>query len=216
MKTVHKYFVGTISGFALTAAATGYLFRRNPASTPNPTQNNAQQGVKPMMTVTHSFKVRLFSYLVVTSHIIFPVVQKELSDEQPPQTLFAVPLSCDGCVKDVSNALYKVSGISKVEGNLEDQLLSIEGTGNFPPFYVNSFPSSFHFAFLIFPAFYSLAEMERGPSESLIIDLGFKNSAAPPSAIVKAIQATGRDAILRGSGTSNSKCDSVLYGASPP
>ena len=47
----------------------------------------------------------------------------------PLQTLFAVPLSCDGCIKDVSEVLHKVPGISKVEGNLEEQLLSIEGTG---------------------------------------------------------------------------------------
>ncbi|KJR88405.1 uncharacterized protein SPSK_07898 [Sporothrix schenckii 1099-18] len=127
MKTANKYFVGTISGFALTAVATGYLFRRGPASTTDAIPKNAHQGVKPTMTVTHSFR-----------------------------TLFAVPLSCDGCVKDVSDALYKVSGISKVEGNLKDQLVSIEGT-------------------------------------------------APPSAIVKAIQETGRDAILRGSGTSNKR-----------
>lgn len=45
------------------------------------------------------------------------------------QTLFAVPLSCDGCVKAVSDSLYKLGGISKVEGNLKDQLISVEGTG---------------------------------------------------------------------------------------
>ena len=73
-----------------------------------------------------------------------------------------MPLSCDGCVKDVSEALYKVPGISKVEGNLEDQLVSIEGTGNLPLF---DFFSSFR-------SFSSLEERE--PFESLIIDLGFK------------------------------------------
>lgn len=71
------------------------------------------------------------------------------------QTLFAVPLSCDGCVKAVSDQLYKLGGITKVEGNLKDQLISVEGS-------------------------------------------------AAPSAIVEAIQATGRDAILRGSGASDS------------
>lgn len=49
-----------------------------------------------------------------------------------------------------------VIGITKVSGNLQDQLVSIEGT-------------------------------------------------ASPSAIVEAIQETGRDAILRGSGKPNSK-----------
>ena len=74
---------------------------------------------------------------------------------QPFQTTFAVPLHCDSCVKDVSGALNKLDGISKVEANLEDQLIFVEGT-------------------------------------------------AAPSAIVSAIESTGRDAILRGSGKSNS------------
>ena len=80
-------------------------------------------------------------------------------------------MTCDGCVKDISSSLRKldgmshvhiylfdrltVVGISKVDANLKDQLVFIEGT-------------------------------------------------APPSSIVSAIQATGRDAILRGSGTANS------------
>ncbi|KFA52817.1 hypothetical protein S40293_00840 [Stachybotrys chartarum IBT 40293] len=81
------------------------------------------------------------------------------------QTLFAVPLHCDGCVKDVSNSLYKLAGVSKVEANLKDQLVSVEGSG-----------------FL----------------------------TAAPSAIVEAIQATGKDAILRGSGASNSAAVSIL------
>ncbi|OLN82722.1 Superoxide dismutase 1 copper chaperone [Colletotrichum chlorophyti] len=79
----------------------------------------------------------------------------------PFQTVFAVPMTCDGCVKDVSDSLYKLGGITKVEGNLKDQLISVEGT-------------------------------------------------AAPSAIVDAIQATGRDAILRGSGASNSAAVSIL------
>ncbi|EXJ81627.1 hypothetical protein A1O1_07692 [Capronia coronata CBS 617.96] len=74
---------------------------------------------------------------------------------QPFQTTFAVPLHCDGCVKDVSGALNRVEGITKFEANLKDQLVYIEGT-------------------------------------------------APPSSIVSAIESTGRDAILRGSGKSNS------------
>lgn len=83
-------------------------------------------------------------------------------------------MTCDGCVKDISQALHKVEGkshrlciytvakrlvaipgITKVEANLKDQLIFIEGT-------------------------------------------------APPSSIVTAIQNTGRDAILRGTGASNS------------
>ena len=53
--------------------------------------------------------------------------------------------------------LTRRAGITKVTANLQDQLVSIEGT-------------------------------------------------AAPSAIVEAIQATGRDAILRGSGKPNSTC----------
>jgi len=71
------------------------------------------------------------------------------------QTLFAVPMKCEDCVKHVSTSLYDLGGIQKVEANLKDQLVTVEGT-------------------------------------------------AAPSAIVAAIQSTGRDAILRGSGGSNS------------
>ncbi|GAB0131821.1 Cu/Zn superoxide dismutase copper chaperone homeolog p [Epichloe bromicola] len=77
------------------------------------------------------------------------------------QAVFAVPLSCNGCVKAVSDSLYKLGGITKVEGNLDDQLISVQGS-------------------------------------------------AAPSAIVEAIQATGRDAILRGSGASDSAAVSIL------
>ncbi|KAL4927691.1 copper chaperone CCS1 [Aspergillus undulatus] len=80
---------------------------------------------------------------------------------EPFQTTFAVPMSCDGCVKDISKALHKIAGINKVEANLKEQLVFIEGT-------------------------------------------------APPSSIVSAIQNTGRDAILRGSGTSNSSAVCIL------
>ncbi|KAG6034073.1 hypothetical protein E4U41_006702 [Claviceps citrina] len=77
------------------------------------------------------------------------------------QTVFAVPLSCNGCVEAVSDALYRLSGITKVDGNLADQLISVQGS-------------------------------------------------AAPSAIVEAIQTTGRDAILRGSGASDSAAVCIL------
>jgi len=38
-------------------------------------------------------------------------------------------MTCDSCVKDVSASLYQLSGISKVEANLQEQLVSVEGTG---------------------------------------------------------------------------------------
>lgn len=40
-----------------------------------------------------------------------------------------MPMTCEGCVKDISASLYKLDGISKVEANLADQLVRIEGTG---------------------------------------------------------------------------------------
>jgi copper chaperone CopZ len=52
-----------------------------------------------------------------------------LMKRQTYQTLFAVPMTCDSCVKDVSGVLYSLGGITKVEANLADQLVSIEGTG---------------------------------------------------------------------------------------
>ncbi|KAE8446116.1 hypothetical protein EG329_012487 [Mollisiaceae sp. DMI_Dod_QoI] len=70
-------------------------------------------------------------------------------------------MTCESCIKDISGSLHKLSGIQKVEANLKDQLVTIEGT-------------------------------------------------AAPSAIVAAIQATGRDAILRGSGGSNSAAVCIL------
>jgi len=79
----------------------------------------------------------------------------------PFQTLFAVPMTCESCIQDISGSLFKLSGIQKVEANLKDQLVIIEGT-------------------------------------------------AAPSAIVAAIQSTGRDAILRGSGGSNGAAVCIL------
>lgn len=46
------------------------------------------------------------------------------------QTLFAVPMTCESCVKDISGSLHQISGVQKVEANLKDQLVSIEGTGS--------------------------------------------------------------------------------------
>lgn len=66
-----------------------------------------------------------------------------------------MPLHCDSCVQSVTKALNEIDGITKIDANLKDQLVFIEGT-------------------------------------------------AAPSAIVSAIESTGRDAILRGSGKSNS------------
>ncbi|KAF2133243.1 superoxide dismutase copper chaperone-like protein [Dothidotthia symphoricarpi CBS 119687] len=77
------------------------------------------------------------------------------------ETIFAVPMTCEACVKDIEGSLHHLSGINKITANLKDQLVAIEGT-------------------------------------------------TAPSAIVEAIQATGRDAILRGSGKSNSAAVCIL------
>ncbi|KAI1815874.1 heavy-metal-associated domain-containing protein [Poronia punctata] len=79
----------------------------------------------------------------------------------PFETLFAVHMTCNSCVKSVSDALYSLDGITEVNANLKDQLVAVKGT-------------------------------------------------AAPSAIVSAIEATGRDAILRGSGASNSAAVCIL------
>ncbi|KAI1268514.1 Cu,Zn superoxide dismutase-like protein [Xylariaceae sp. FL1019] len=79
----------------------------------------------------------------------------------PFQTLFAVHMTCDHCVKSVSDALFNLDGITKVDANLKDQLVAVEGT-------------------------------------------------AAPSAIVSAIEETGRDAILRGSGASDQAAVCIL------
>ena len=79
-------------------------------------------------------------------------------------------------MKDISGSLYKLSGIQKVEANLLDQLVSIEGTGTLEELFYHR-----HLSILLI---YNIAA---------------------PSAIVAAIQATGRDAILRGSGGSESR-----------
>lgn len=54
-----------------------------------------------------------------------------MANETPrdQQAVFAVPMTCEGCVKDVSDSLYKIAGISKVEANLKEQLVRVEGTG---------------------------------------------------------------------------------------
>lgn len=38
-------------------------------------------------------------------------------------------MTCDHCVKSVSDALYNLDGITKVDVSLKDQLVTVEGTG---------------------------------------------------------------------------------------
>jgi copper chaperone for superoxide dismutase len=114
-----------------------------------------------------------------------------------------VPLHCEGCVKDVSDSLNKLDGISNIEANLKDQLIRIEGTGK-----------SYAFLLPLVTAlvnWYSNYQTSTGQIanecclcfvDRVLISIC---NIVPPSAIVAAIEATGRDAILRGSGGSNSK-----------
>ena len=82
-------------------------------------------------------------------------------DIPPFDTTFAVPLSCESCIRDVSSSLHKLPGITNISADLRNQLISVTGT-------------------------------------------------AAPSAIVAAIQDTGRDAILRGSGRAESAAVCIL------
>ncbi|KAJ1335493.1 copper chaperone for superoxide dismutase [Microdochium nivale] len=79
----------------------------------------------------------------------------------PFQTLFAVHMTCESCVKSVSDSLNALEGVNSVHADLEKQQVTVEGT-------------------------------------------------AAPSSIVSAIEATGRDAILRGSGTTNGAAVCIL------
>lgn len=38
-------------------------------------------------------------------------------------------MTCDSCVKSVSDALYSLDGITNVDVSLKDQLVTVEGTG---------------------------------------------------------------------------------------
>ncbi|CAK4030541.1 Cu,Zn superoxide dismutase [Lecanosticta acicola] len=46
----------------------------------------------------------------------------------PFETTFAVPLSCESCIRDVSSSLYKLDGISNISADLKSQQISITGT----------------------------------------------------------------------------------------
>ncbi|KAF2672591.1 superoxide dismutase copper chaperone-like protein [Microthyrium microscopicum] len=70
-------------------------------------------------------------------------------------------MTCNSCVKEISEAVKDLAGISKIDADIAKQIVAIEGN-------------------------------------------------APPSAIVAAIQQTGRDAILRGSGAPNSAAVCIL------
>ncbi|KAK0670651.1 superoxide dismutase [Cercophora samala] len=141
-----KPIVYSLSGIALLASAGAYAYRRQPL-------HLQQQRQRSQSPENKSFNSPIISAPTTSS--------SKMAVTTPFQTLFAVPMHCESCANDISQALHKVPGITKVEPDVKEQLVKIEGT-------------------------------------------------APPSAIVDAIQATGRDAILRGSGDSNSAAVSIL------
>ena len=42
-------------------------------------------------------------------------------------------MTCDHCVKAVSDSLYSLDGVTKVDANLKDQLVTVEGTSRLTP-----------------------------------------------------------------------------------
>lgn len=108
-------------------------------------------------------------------------------------------MTCDGCAKDISGALHRLPGITKVEANVQDQLVSVEGTG--------PYPGSDHDSDGLLSRLLTYPVPRFWCQDGLLTSQTYL--AAAPSAIVEAIQATGRDAILRGSGTSNSKSTNI-------
>ncbi|KAF8451307.1 superoxide dismutase [Terfezia claveryi] len=82
------------------------------------------------------------------------------------QTVFAVNMTCESCVKSITTALTKIPGVENVTCDIETQLVTV-------------------------------------------------NSTAAPSKLVSAIQSTGRDAILRGSGGANTAAVCILETHSP-
>lgn len=38
-------------------------------------------------------------------------------------------MTCDSCVKSVSDALFSLDGITSVDANLKDELVAVKGTG---------------------------------------------------------------------------------------
>jgi copper chaperone CopZ len=74
-------------------------------------------------------RFKLFYYIRHYFHLILEVRGLIETCKQKLQTLFAVHMTCDSCVKSVSEALLSLDGITKVDANLKDQLVAVEGTG---------------------------------------------------------------------------------------
>lgn len=99
----------------------------------------------------------------------------------PFETTFAVPLSCEKCIKDVSTSLYKLDG-------------------KYPPPSFTALTCTDH------SSRPGISNVSASLAENLISITG----TAAPSSIVAAIEGTGRDAILRGSGKAESAAVCIL------
>lgn len=82
-------------------------------------------------------------------------------------------MSCEDCIKDITTSLYNLQGTEITRDPGEKKVKLTSAPG--------------------------INKVDARLKDQLV----FIEGTAPPSSIVSAIQATGRDAILRGSGSSN-------------
>jgi copper chaperone CopZ len=97
------------------------------------------------------------------------------------ETVFAVPMTCQSCINDIEGSLQQLSGTSAVGYRPYVRVLTDHDIG--------------------------IHKVSANLKDQLVSVEG----TAPPSAIVEAIQSTGRDAILRGSGKSDSEYAIVRF-----
>uniref|UniRef100_A0A093VIB9 Superoxide dismutase 1 copper chaperone n=1 Tax=Talaromyces marneffei PM1 TaxID=1077442 RepID=A0A093VIB9_TALMA len=102
---------------------------------------------------------------------------------EPFQTTFQVPMTCDHCVQDVSGSIQKIPGTS-----------------------ISSYQFATKFTNRAGRVEKGITKVEARLADQLVLVEG----TAAPSSIVAAIQGTGRDAILRGSGGTNSAAVCIL------
>lgn len=99
----------------------------------------------------------------------------------PFETTFAVPLSCEDCIKDVSKSLHELEGRYLTNPSAESH---------------STLPTTL-------PGIHNI----RASLKDNLISI---TGNASPSSIVRAIESTGRDAILRGSGAAESAAVCIL------
>ena len=101
---------------------------------------------------------------------------------QSYQATYCVPLSCESCVNDISTALSTLPGISSIILLTFTRSQATQECTD------------------------SLRKGIKSTTFSLTSQLLSITGTAPPSAVISTIQSTGRPAILRGSGATNSMC----------